>query len=79
MLTEEANCVKSDVERSGIHAVVDRADTFLENLNGHSKETVFRWTASSCEMAFKASVHPVTVDLGQSAHIYPCSHICIGK
>lgn len=34
MLTEEADCVKSDVERSGTHAVVDRAGTFLENLNG---------------------------------------------
>lgn len=58
---------------------MDRADAFLENLNVHSKQTGFRWAASICKMAFKENVHLVTIDLGQSAHIYPCCHIYIGK
>lgn len=44
----KSDFVKSDAECSSTHAFVDRADTFLKNSNVHSKETVYKWTTTSC-------------------------------
>lgn len=71
---EEENCVKSDVEHSDTHAIVNRADTFWRIWICPARK-VFRWTASSWEIEFKENMNPIDVDLWQSTDISLFSHL----